>query len=797
MIRRGGWILALVVTTFVAAPLSAQVTGRIVRTGPFPGAGQMIRPGAWTFVEVELRYNGTAPLDGELRLEQRDRDGDVVTSATPAPLNPNGDPRRFQIYFMPQAVSSGDQFSITLVDDEGNSVPFHDDAGEEFTTLTSDPITVESPEIFVVADLTVPRKSVHAVWLDTARAGLAPESRSRRIVRGLSPSDLPSRWQGLAGVDAIVWDDADPATTTPQQLTALAEWVENGGRLLLTCGRTWQAVAKSPLAEILPVTLTGTTTTTQALEFQQLVGTEIATQLKLERRYLKSPITRCQMTPLPGSMPIPRECPNPQIAHRRIVGRGQVTFVGATLHQLLPPPGQLTADKDPDAVKFESEPQNDPFVRTCRLVVAQNFLALPIERPPPEFGHMPTRRDLFDGFLRRTIDFGALSVGFLAFAMLFAIVYGIAATFGSYWWLRKRGWSQHAWSAFAGLAVAASVIGTVTVWALRGINTKLIQTNIVDLVSGSDAARATCLLGVKTPNHTRLNLTLPVAATGTDGDLPATLLTPMPDLLTSETLSTTFVAPDEYRMTADGGRIEGVPLRATLKEFLGNWHGRLGGMVDGRLIVLNSNDISAIDLDEGSYIQNSLGVDLRDCYLLETRLDTPTATPNVDPSGNVYCHELGTIPAGGRLTASALRNAMYILPPDPASGSPDPRRRPSRFLRQTVTSWRNTVMPTLTDALTGTQSADKLKPDQQHAAVLLLSVFNLVGDWHESPNMPTMITRSMGRTLDCSHELTSQTAVLLGYSDQPAAAMLEMNRTSLRPIKTYTMYRIVIPLERR
>lgn len=106
-------------------------------------------------------------------------------------------------------------------------------------------------------------------------------------------------------------------------------------------------------------------------------------------------------------------------------------------------------------------------------------------------------------------------------------------------------------------------------------------------------------------------------------------------------------------------------------------------------------------------------------------------------------------------------------------------------------------MPTLTDALTGTQSADKLKPDQQHAAVLLLSVFNLVGDWHESPNMPTMITRSMGRTLDCSHELTSQTAVLLGYSDQPAAAMLEMNRTSLRPIKTYTMYRIVIPLERR
>jgi len=789
--------MAFAVAVLAAAPLSAQVSGRIIRTGVFPGAGQMLRPGSWTFVEVELRYNGSAPLDAELRLDQRDRDGDVVTAATPAPLNPNGDPRRFFLYFMPQGLSSGDFVTVALFDPDGKPIKMLDDAGVEHTSLLTDPLTVESPEVFVVADLTGPRKSVHAAWLDTGRAGVAPDSRHRRIVRGLAPSELPTRWQGLAGIDAIVWDDVDPATVTPQQIQSLVDWTRNGGRLLLTCGRTWQSVAKSPLADILPVTLTGSTTTTQALEFQSLVGDEIAEQLNLERRYLKNPITRCQMTPLPGSIPIPRECPNPQVAHRRIVGRGQVTFVGATLHQLLPPPSQLSADKDPDAVRFESEPKNDPFVRTCRLVVAQNFLALPLERPPPEFSRMASQRDLFDGVLRRTIDFGALSVGFLAFAMLFAIVYGLAATFGSYWWLRKRGWAQHAWSVFAGLAVVGSAIGTVTVWALRGINTKLIQTSVMDLAAGRDTARGTCLLGVKTPNHTRLDLTLPVSTTGTDQDIPTTLLAPMPESPSTGAVSTTFVAPDAYRMTADGGRIEGVPLRATLKEFLGTWHGSLGGTVDGRLIIHHSNDPSAIDLDDASFIQNSLGVALRDCYLLETRLDTPTATSNIDPSGGVYCHELGTIPASGRLDAAALRGAMYFLPPDPAQPSPDPRRRPSRFLRQAVTGWRNTVLPTLSDALTASQSADKLKPDQEHAAVLLLSVFNLVGEWNNAPNAEMLVTRSAGRSMDCSHELTSQTAILLGYSDQPAAATLEMDRTSLRPSKAYTMYRIVIPVERR
>ncbi len=798
MIRRGGCLIAAIAVCLTAVPLAAQVTGRIIRTGLFPGAGQMIRPGAWTFVEVELRYNGTAPLDAELRLDQRDRDGDIVTSATPAPLNPNGDPRRLFVYFMPHSLSSGDLITVTLVDHEGKPIKILDGAGQEQVHLQSEPIMVESPEVFVVADLTSPRKSAHAAWIDTARIGLPNESRHRRIVRGLTPAELPTRWQGLAGVDAIIWDDADPSTTTPQQLEMLVEWVKNGGRLLLTCGRTWQAIAKCPLAEILPVTLSGSTMTTQALEFQSLVGEEIATQLKLERRYLKNPITRCTMTPLPGAVPIPRECANPQIAHRGIVGRGQITFVGASLQQLLPPPTQLAAETDPDAVKFEKEAKEDPFIRTCRLLVAQNFLALPLERPPSEHVAFQRPSDLFNVSLRRTIDFGALSVGFLAISMLFAIIYGLGATFGSYWWLRRRGWAQHAWTAFACLAVIASIIGTFTVWGLRGFNTRLMQTSVIDMSAGIDAARGSCLLGVKSPKHTRLNLTLPVESTGTDRDAPPTLITPMPDIQSMDAISTSFVAPEEYRLTADGGRIEGVPLRATLKEFFGVWHGSVGGTVEGKLIThADPNDKVQLDLDDASYITNNLGVDLRDCYLLETRNDTPTQTSNIDPSGQVYCHELGSIAAGSRLDAATLRTMMFFEPPDPANPGAALKRKPSRFLPSFVKQWRNTVLPTLTEALSGTQTNAKLKPDQEHAAVLLLSVFNLIGDWNDAQNMTLAVTRSMGRSLDCSHELTSQTAVLLGYADQPAAATLEVDRTALQPTKSYTMYRIVIPVERR
>ena len=138
-------------------------------------------------------------------------------------------------------------------------------------------------------------------------------------------------------------------------------------------------------------------------------------------------------------MPIPRECRNAQIAWRRLVGRGQVTFVGATLQQLLPPPARIADAKDPDSVTFQEDALKDPFVRTCRTLVAQNFLALPVEQKARQSNMVLTQTiDVFET-IRKTIDFGALSAGFLVFAVVFAGLYWLAATVGSRWWLVRRG----------------------------------------------------------------------------------------------------------------------------------------------------------------------------------------------------------------------------------------------------------------------------------------------------------------------------------------------------------------------
>ena len=80
-----------------------------------------------------------------------------------------------------------------------------------------------------------------------------------KVARGLSLGRLPDRWQGLAGLDALVWtpdrggDPADPLAVSGAQLGALREWVYRGGHLVVMLPQVGQTWTRSPLADLLPV----------------------------------------------------------------------------------------------------------------------------------------------------------------------------------------------------------------------------------------------------------------------------------------------------------------------------------------------------------------------------------------------------------------------------------------------------------------------------------------------------------------------------------------------------------------
>ncbi|QDV89565.1 hypothetical protein RAS2_06350 [Phycisphaerae bacterium RAS2] len=774
--------------TAPAPTATDQIEGRIHRVGLFAGGMPLVRSGNWSFIEVALRFRGDRPFEGELRVSQSDRDGDIATSVTPVALAPGAEWRSYQVYYVPNEVSGAlGPPTVRLYGADGRRASLVDETGNIVTELTSLPVLDFPADEFLVLDLSSPRRLAHVAWLDAKRRQQLNWLNARHA-RALPPRELPSRWQGLDAVDAIVWNDADPTGLSPQQIAALVDWVREGGRLLLTGGRNWQALASSPLADALPVTLIGVEERTEALEFLDIVENEEYAS-RLTRRYARNPITRCRMEPRPGSIPVPPRCPNPPIVYRRFHGRGVVTFVGASLQELLPVPTRMRnmlGEEEPDLDETE-----DAFLNTaCERVVARRLLALPFVYEDKDTGisaRMFGRLDLYS-VLRQTISFESVGATFVIVAIVFGLAYWFVATIGSHNYLKRRGWSHLSWSAFAVVSVVSSVVGMMMVWGLRGVTTRLWQTSVVDASAGSAEGHAVSLFGVRTPDHARLDLHLPTGD-ASSGESRGGSLRVVPESDSIQGTSSKFAAPEAYRARLGGEWLEDVPIRATLKEFTGSWHGPIGGLLDGKLVSHRNvgSDRAQIPFEfgEGSFLRNGLPVALESCYLFETDELVAGEGRNV----LARCFPLGDLDAGQELSAVQLRDRLYMLADPEKPGDPPARRPRLPLLSDQLLRWGAALIP---------MSSNPNEPrvplaDSEYNSVLLLSFSDLV---RADSNGRSAVRRTHGRSLDCSRLLTPTTALLIGYSKEPGPAVLEVNRVALKPNKARTIYRFVIPVER-
>ena len=750
-----------------------------------------MRPGKWCFLEVELRNQDIKPLAGELHVEQLDRDGDVVTSVEPVALAPEGPWRPYELYFVPNQSEDNDAVRVTLFDDQGRLIKMLTDTGEEVAALTSPTFSSLSAEELLILDLTTPSKLPHVAALDTRKQRNEGSYTNLRRVRGLSPEELPRRWQGLEAVDAIVWDDANPSELSQQQIDALTDWVRHGGRLLITAGRNRQMLAGSGLASALPVTITGANNQPEALEFLDILKNEIY-EGRLARYYNRHPILRCRMTKTSKAIGIPSQCANRQIAYRNLLGRGSLTFVGASLRQLLPPPKPPPAPSEEIADKASTADSNrTEFDAICESVIGWTFLGLPkvFEEGTTYLNVEPV--NLFD-LVRQTIGFQTLSAAFLIFAVIFAIIYVMTATAGSYWYLKRRAWQHHCWSAFAIVSLAGVVVGTGMVWTLRGVSTKLWETTVIDAKAGEDYGYATCLFGVKTPDHTRLDLSLPVGGADATGARKYGPLRVMPRSTSYDVLESRYVAPDVFRSVRAGAMLQGVPVRATLKEFEGTWDGPLGGTLEARFIIHEGEEGR---FGDGSYIINRLGVNLNGCRILVDTAEIAGGGQTV----TTMCLTLGSLPASGagsELDGEALQQRLYFRTGKGANAVTT--AIPNRDLRlaRAIKQWQGEVRSFGLLAVGGGEQAPRplLSTSQEYASLLLLSVFDLLDAPPSGQRSPH---RSHGRSLDCTHQITRETAILIGYTEQAPPAVLMANGRKLIPEKSRTMYRFVIPVERR
>lgn len=250
---RIAWLCVGVAAFATSIPVAAQLDQLELRVEPEDvGIGGHVRPGQWTPMRVAIENPTADDVEVTLTWPVRDADGDIAKARRTAVINAQ---RTEQMWlYAPLPLSSRPDAIWTLRATTGDGL----DQG-------TPPVAVAEPLSVRVepARWTPPGKGLIAVMSDRT-LGLGDYTRQSTqhealtLIQDLSLADLPDRAHGLAMLDAIVWtgdtggDPADPAVS-PAVLSALRQYVSNGGHLIVVLPRIGQTWTQSPLADLLPV----------------------------------------------------------------------------------------------------------------------------------------------------------------------------------------------------------------------------------------------------------------------------------------------------------------------------------------------------------------------------------------------------------------------------------------------------------------------------------------------------------------------------------------------------------------
>ncbi len=774
--RRTGFTASLcAVLVALAAPNAARATVEVnvTRVGfPTIRRGDVIRSGAWVPIILDVALVDQASFDGFARVGQFDTDGDECYDLVSVHLRAEtGGTQRFHLYALANPLRNQGRFIVELYTDDGEAVQVLSQGELTYQAEPADKaIEIRDDEILI---LSLSTGTVGRVQ-DLVAADQRDLYRQPVCVGHMNPTDLPELWIGLETVNYIVWEDARPEELTERQIGALIEWVRQGGTLLIAASRTAGSVRLTKsVDEVLPVDL-GEVAPMENLPY--IRKTLLSSDDRARRRReaddpwwdvsFDAPVPVVQCTLRDGAVRIPQNADNESnVVTCRDVGRGRMVFCAVTLADLFSGGGS--------AIEF--------FQELFHLSVLKDT----------EEGY-PDPHSLFPHVVS-AVGFARSGTIYLLMAAVFSIAYVLVATTGTWMLLGTKGWRHHSWSVFAVVGLAASLLSVIVVNSLRGFGETLHQVSIVDVEAGDAYAYATAFFGIKIGTDRELDLWLPSDPLGaTEPGRTDCFLRPIPLGSDPAEAASSFADPEEYRLVAASAVIDDVRIRGTLKRFEGRWAGSLGGTFSGEITV------RGLQIQEGSYIINNLGVDLEDCYLLHTTSDLVKGRGF--RSQDIYVYPIGPVPGDGNKIAVVSR--CYPISEEEGLVQIMEQSR----LSNSQNEWGSAFHSVLSDFGSGMGSRRPLVLGQEKKALLLVST---VGEYdpQQDAGLSSSIlglrswSRDRFRQLDLRERLRRDTVFLIGFADDPGPIRL-FRRTSDRAYrilnpderKSWTMYRIRIPV---
>ena len=307
---------------------------------PFPAddsrVGNAIKPGHWITASQTLQSN-KVDARGHLRSVVGSRGislrtGNASQSIGTVPnqrpvVMPKGRRRRFDYRLLPPVPSSADQKTCFLTSQftASHQSLFFDAGSQPFPMM-------KSQEYFLVILTNRPQrfgKIKNGDWVRSFREkdDLIADHIHYRIVippvDGLLPiADTMLDWTSTA---VVIWDNLPADALTPDQLTAMADWIHFGGQLIVNGSMGSSEVSKTPLQDWLPLIPTGNIELAPDAAEALLRGWQIKTDRSTEKQIalLKSRSGRVAVDGRKSAdaQPLPQ---SGQLVLTRRIGRGHV-----------------------------------------------------------------------------------------------------------------------------------------------------------------------------------------------------------------------------------------------------------------------------------------------------------------------------------------------------------------------------------------------------------------------------------------------------------------------------------------
>jgi len=410
------------------------------------GFGGYVQQGTYAPITV-IASNTGDDARGDLRVEVNQLSGGKIIYTEPLDL-PRGS--RKQITLNPGDLSSfSNQIKIDFV------------SGGQ--TLASQTVKVQ----FIGQ-----QQLLIGLWSDSpaslAGLGAVKSSSGRAVAAVLNETDLPAIGEAWNALDVLVISDADTGKLSPDQRTALAQWVAQGGRLIL-CGGTNYQRTLAGVADLSPII-------PDRAANASLAGLGAAVGAPLDAQQ-ETPIALGRL--VDGAKILIRDQAGPLIAYQQI-GAGRVDFLAA-------------------------DPALEPL-RSWAAMPGLWTLILAAGEPRPGWGYgfganWEPARNAIAAVPGVSLPSVLALCGFL---MVYVILIGPV----NYFVLLRLKRRELAWFTVPALVIAFTVVAYLTGFQLRGTAVILHRLAVVQVWPGSDTAKVDTLLGVWSPSRTRYDIQL-------------------------------------------------------------------------------------------------------------------------------------------------------------------------------------------------------------------------------------------------------------------------------------------------